>query len=103
MKSKFAGLLAGLVLLGAVTRAEATPITYAVSLFDGNAFTVPGGTVEMGVGGSITTDGTLGTLTASNIIDWDLIGTVLGAGGLVHSTLSLISPGHLVEITPHFL
>src|ERR1700730_9044798 len=68
MKSKFAGLLAGLVLLGAVTRAEATPITYAVSLFDG----ING----VGVGGSITTNGTLGTLTVSDIIDWDLIATI---------------------------
>jgi hypothetical protein len=61
-------LLTGMLLLGAVTRAEATPITYAVSLFDGIN--------EVGVGGSITTNGTLGTLTVSDIIDWDLIATV---------------------------
>jgi len=69
MKAKCAGLLAGLVLLGGVARAEATPITYAVALFDGLQ--------EMGVGGSITTDGTLGTLNSSNIMDWNLIGAAL--------------------------
>ena len=90
MKSKFAGLLAGLVLLGAVTRAEATPITYAVSLFDGT----PG--INMGVGGSITTDGTLGTLTTVNILDWNLLGTALGvpsgSGGLVDLFYNLTGP-----------
>ena len=95
MKSKL--LAAAMISMTLTGASKATPITYAVSLFDGT----PG--INMGVGGSITTDGTLGTLTASNILDWDLIGTVLGAGGLVHSTLSLISPGHLVEITPHLL
>jgi hypothetical protein len=88
MKSKFAGLLAGLVLLGAVTRAEATPITYAVSLFDGRH--------QMGVGGSITTDGTLGTLTTANILDWNLLGTALGvpsaSGGLVDLFYNLTGP-----------
>ena len=69
MKAKCAGLMTGLVLLGSVTRAEATPVTYAVALFDGPN--------EISVGGSITTDGTLGALTSANILDWDLIPTSL--------------------------
>jgi hypothetical protein len=69
MKAKCAGVLAGLVLLGGVARAGATPITYAVALFDGPN--------EISVGGSITTDGTLGVLTLGNILDWNLIPTSL--------------------------
>ena len=77
MKAKCAGLLAGLVLLGSVTRAGATPITYAVALFDGRA--------GVAVGGSITTDGTLGTLASSNIIDWNLIGFAWSGTTVIHS------------------
>jgi hypothetical protein len=57
-----AATMVGMTLTGA---AKATPITYAVALidrFDG-----------LGIAGSITTDGTTGLLTASNIIDWNLI------------------------------
>jgi hypothetical protein len=71
MKSKFLGLMVGMVLLG-VTTARATPITYAVSLFDSGA--------GVAVGGSITTNGTLGILTEADIIDWNLIG-VMGHSG----------------------
>jgi len=71
MKSKIVTLLVGMVLLG-VTRAEATPITYAVSLF------APPGTqraeIAFAIGGSITTDGKLGILDKSDILDWNLIG-----------------------------
>jgi hypothetical protein len=43
-------------------------IRLTVSLFND----LPAG---VSIGGSITTDGTLGNLNASNIIDWNLIGT----------------------------
>jgi hypothetical protein len=77
MKAKCAGLLTGLVLLGGVARAEATPITYAVALFDGGE--------GVAVGGSITTDGTLGTLASSNIVDWNLIGFTWSGTTLTNS------------------
>jgi hypothetical protein len=87
MKAKCAGLLAGLVLLGGVARAEATPITYAVALFDGSQ--------GVAVGGSITTDGTLGTLASSNIIDWNLI-AFAWSGTTVINSFDLTGPlsGH---------
>jgi len=51
----------------ATSQATASSITYAVAVFgDGEG--------RLGIGGSITTDGTLGSLSASNIIDWNLIG-----------------------------
>jgi hypothetical protein len=91
MKSKCAGLLAGLVLLGGVVRAEATPITYAVALFDDLA----NGDV-VSIAGSITTDGTLGSLTAANIVDWNLIGwqaiSVSGVGLLVANVADMTGP-----------
>jgi len=65
MKSKL--LAAAMISMTLTGAAKATPITYAVSLFDGTA--------GVGVGGSITTDGTLGALTPSNVVDWNLIGT----------------------------
>jgi hypothetical protein len=94
MKSKCASLLAGLVLLGGVTRAEATPITYAVSLF--SQFD------DVGVGGSITTDGKLGSLGPSDILDFqlfaaDLVGAnffFLNSNGAISSSV-----GNLVNIT----
>jgi len=71
MKSKCAALLAGMLLIG--TSAEAAPITYAVSLVD-----LPGSlTPTLAIGGSITTDGKLGILDRSDILDWDLIGAAL--------------------------
>jgi hypothetical protein len=78
MKSKFAGLLVGLVLLGA-TRAEATPITYAVAeIFETNVEAIS-------IAGSITTDGTLGPIGPGNILSWSLIGSATqfqaGIGG----------------------
>jgi hypothetical protein len=78
MKSKLNAALAatmvGTLLLGSMSRAEATPMTYAVSLFDpSGAIAADGNTGGLAIGGSITTDGTLGNLSAANIIDWDLI------------------------------
>jgi hypothetical protein len=52
----------------ATSQATASTITYAVSIFESV------GPFTLGIGGSITTDGTLGLLTPKNIIDWDLIG-----------------------------
>ena len=67
MKSKLlAAAIIGMTLTTGA--AKATPITYAVSIIDrldGQA-----------IAGSITTDGTMGTLTAANILDWNLIVTV---------------------------
>jgi|SRR6516164_9195044 len=83
MKSKL--LAAAMISMTLTGASKATPITYAVSLFDGT----PG--INMGVGGSITTDGTLGTLTASNIIDWDLIGTVLQTPCLISGCNTLFN------------
>jgi hypothetical protein len=68
MKSKCAALLAGMLMLG--TSAEAVPITYAVALFDRNE--------GLGIGGSITTDGKLGILDSSDILDWNLIAATQG-------------------------
>jgi len=83
MKSKL--LAAAMISMTLTGASKATPITYAVSLFDGT----PG--INMGVGGSITTDGTLGTLTASNILDWDLIGTVLQTPCLISGCNTLFN------------
>src|SRR5262245_4444215 len=65
----FASVKAVLVALTVIATSQATasPITYAVAIFGAGEGT-------LGIGGSITTDGTLGPLSASNIIDWDLIG-----------------------------
>jgi len=86
--NKWAALVAGMILVGA-TNAGATPITYAVALFEDTSG-IGGGQVS--VAGSITTDGTIGTLAKSNILDWDLIGGILGING---------APNMLFEITPN--
>jgi hypothetical protein len=95
MKSKLNTLVAaiiGMLLLG-MSRTEATPITYAVSLFDpSGASTVDGTTGGLAVGGSITTDGTLGSLTASNIIDWDLIGVFTNSRAITEQFFDLTGP-----------
>jgi hypothetical protein len=94
MKSKFLGLMVGMVLLG-VTTARATPITYAVSLFDPQTSTTPLSSGDgLAIGGSITTDGALGPLTASDIIDWNLIGSLFNLGGnsLAGHTFNLTGP-----------
>lgn len=70
----------------ATSQATASTITYAVSIFGVNAV---GNT--LGIGGSITTDGTLGPLSASNIIDWDLIGATKNTGGQA-SIFNLVGP-----------
>jgi hypothetical protein len=71
MKTKLTTVLVAAIIGMTLTTgaAKAAPITYAVSLFDGTA--------GVGVGGSITTDGTLGALTPSNVLDWNLIGTTV--------------------------
>ena len=74
MKAKCASLVAAMLLLG-TANAGANNITYAVSLFVST-----GGLNGVSVAGSITTDGTIGTLTKADILDWDLIGSALGSG-----------------------
>ena len=70
-KSKLSTALAAAIIgMALVGGTKANPITYAVSLFD-NA---PNRTEGVSIAGSITTDGTLGPLTAANILDWNLIG-----------------------------
>jgi hypothetical protein len=66
MKAKCLALLTAMIVFGA--EAKATPITYAVSLFENDP-----GVIQQSIAGSITTDGTLGMLSATNIIDWNLI------------------------------
>ena len=74
MKSKLSAAVAAVTLF-TVSHASANAITYAVSIFVPNNVGTADGTVA--IGGSITTDGTLGLMTnASHIIDWDLIGAV---------------------------
>ncbi|MCC6775360.1 MAG: hypothetical protein IT537_01795 [Hyphomicrobiales bacterium] len=60
MKPKFVGLLAGIVLLGV---SPASAITYNVN--------IPVGAGN--VSGFIETDGSIGTLTAADIVDWNLL------------------------------
>jgi|SRR6516165_8626158 hypothetical protein len=69
MKSKL--LAAAMISMTLTGAAKATPITYAVSEF----FQTANRTVNQSVAGSITTDGTLGLLGPSNIIDWNLVST----------------------------
>ena len=74
MKSKLTTALAAAMISMTLTgAAKATPITYAVSEFIQNA----NRTFGQSIGGSITTDGTLGLLSASNILDWNLVSTQL--------------------------
>jgi len=67
MSTNLRGLAACLALLAGGPQAIASPITYAVSLFGTDA----AGDRES-VAGSITTDGSLGMISGSSIIDWDL-------------------------------
>ena len=80
MKAKCTALLVGMILLGP-SRAGATPITYAVSEFESAGNSIPT-SLGVGIGGSITTDGTLGPIGAANIVDWSLIGTADNFGGV---------------------
>jgi hypothetical protein len=76
-------LLVGMFLLGGPTTAGAT--TYAVAFFNGS----------IGIGGEITTDGTLGIINAFNIIDWNLIGATqnsLQGNNLMNSTSRPLQP-----------
>src|SRR5215471_4315275 len=102
MKQTTQAALAALALF-TVSPASANPITYAVAIFEQNA----NGT--LGIGGSITTDGTLGSVNRFNIIDWDLIGSVLTPSGATIFALtgplsggpnSLILSMQSVEATP---
>lgn len=92
MKAKCAALLAGVLLLGA-TNAGAAPITYAVSEFNGGP-----GSQQVAIGGSITTDGTLGALSDSNILDWSLIGTSVFNGTSTAFFLMTPSSGSFVGV-----
>jgi len=84
MKSKLlAAAIIGMTLTTGA--AKATPITYAVALFIETADNAGG------IGGSITTDGTTGPLTAANILDWNLIVTAFYSGG-VHEFLDVTGP-----------
>jgi hypothetical protein len=68
MKAKRAALLVGMLLLG-TARAQANEITYAVTewtFFEGELNSISG---------SITTDGTIGPIGPSNILDWTLVGS----------------------------
>jgi hypothetical protein len=92
MKTKCAALLAGMLLFGA-TNAGAAPITYAVSEFNGGLQTN-----QVAIGGSITTDGTLGALSDSNILDWSLIGTSTFNGTSTAFFLMTPSSGSFVGV-----
>jgi hypothetical protein len=73
MKAKCAALLVGMFLLGA-TNAKATDITYAVSEYflSGDSFNG----LFTSISGSITTDGKIGSIGPTDIVDWTLIGSV---------------------------
>jgi hypothetical protein len=98
MKAKCVALLVGMYLLGA-TNAGAAPITYAVSEFNQDPATLKG----VGIGGSITTDGTLGSIGLDNIIDWNLIATAVDPGAGITIFFNLASTnselGTAVNIT----
>ena len=86
MKSKL--LAAAMISMTLTGASKATSITYAVSLFDNEGATV--GTVA--VAGSITTDGTLGPLAASNIVDWSLVGVLGNPFGVLEGFAQLNGP-----------
>ena len=95
MKSKFLTMIVGMVLLG-VTTARADPITYAVTLFDDNTTLIGYGSPVgvLAVAGSITTDGKLGALSQSDILDWSLV-AVQGPAFALQSQFSLFFQGPL--------
>jgi hypothetical protein len=66
MKMKLLGLVACMALLG-TSQAGAT------------TYTVNDGTASLGVTGTITTDGNIGVLSASDITDWNLLLNVSGS------------------------
>jgi hypothetical protein len=72
MKGKYVSLLAGTFLVCA--NAKANDITYAVSesFLTGDSFNG----FFTSISGSITTDGKIGSIGPSNIVDWTLIGSV---------------------------
>ena len=104
MKSKL--LAAAMISMALTGASKATPITYAVSLFENDVKL----DMIVSIAGSITTDGTLGPLTASNIIDWSLVGVAanfLGLRGidqfngpLSHPHNSLILDARNIVATP---
>ena len=94
-ESQSAALLVGMLLLGA-TRAGAT--TYAVSEFES------GGDIGVAIGGSVTTDGTLGPLNFFNILDWNLIGTAVNGPPPTVTAFFDLTPansriGNIVNVT----
>lgn len=103
MKSKFLAMVVGMVLLG-VTTARADPITYAVTLFTDRAQLINFAPFAVGVqavAGSITTDGKLGALSQSDILDWSLVAVMGPAFG--DAQISLFFEGPLSAPTgPQF-
>jgi hypothetical protein len=86
MTLKRAALIASMLLLGPTT-AGADPITYAVGL------SVPTGqNAGLAVAGSITTDGAMGPLQASYVLDWYLIGVVEEIVGSTNAFFTLLGP-----------
>jgi hypothetical protein len=79
MKSKLSAALAVILCALTLSAAKASSITYSIT-YNVNIALVFGVTAN----GTITTDGMLGTLTASDITDWNL----LLHGGLANFTLS---------------
>jgi hypothetical protein len=71
MKTKLLGLIILMALLG-VGRASASAITYRIDIVAGTQSIV----------GTITTDGTIGTLLLSNITNWDLVGYQTGGANV---------------------
>jgi hypothetical protein len=81
MRANIAGLLA-VVLIGLCGIAAATPIVYSVNISDGTETLT----------GTITTDGTIGSLVAGDIIAWSL-----SASGPATFLISSTLPGSMVS------
>jgi len=89
----FLNVGSAIALFGAATlwapQASADPVTYAISLFGVDQ--TNGATVA--VAGSITTDGTLGLITErTHILDWNVVGAVLGGQGTGSTLFDLVGP-----------
>jgi hypothetical protein len=98
MRRKAQAAIAALALF-TVSPASANPITYAVSIFGTNISN--GKTNTLGIGGSITTNGNLGALTAADIIDWDLIGSAIipADGAFIFNLVGPLSGGPNSQVT----
>jgi hypothetical protein len=92
MKTKLLGVVACMALLG-VSQAVAATITYNVDIVSGSDSAT----------GTITTDGTIGVLSTSNITDWNLLLTIGSstADGLSSSpSSSFIVDGNAFTASP---